>query len=116
MKTLTSALCLLLVVLPASAQQPANSCVPNFYVPYGVRDVRVDAVEPESSSAAMWVADPGQRPNTPMPRPYPMRRARYRRFQPGYGPYPQPQISTGDVVVGVIVAFAVLAALVGGNH
>ncbi|HXS13670.1 MAG TPA: hypothetical protein VN734_13260 [Acidobacteriaceae bacterium] len=116
MKTLTIALCLLLVVLPASAQQIAGPPPPNFYVPYAVRDVGVNAMELESSSAEMWTPDPGQRYHAPMPRPYPMRRGRYRRFRPGYGPQSPPQESTAAVIAGAVLVVVALATLAAGDH
>lgn len=114
MKTLTIALCLLLV-LPAGAQQLAAPR-PNFYVPYGVRDVPVDATELESSSAEMWNADPGQRYYPPMPRPYPVRRRSYHRVRPGYGAPSPPQGSTGAVIAGVALVVVALVTLAVGDH
>jgi hypothetical protein len=107
---------MLLMVLPAGTQQFAPPRVPNFYVPYGVRDVPVGAMELESSSGEMWTADPGPRPNAPMPRPYPMRRRSYRRFGPGYGPPPSPQVSTGAVIAGVAAVVVALVVLAAGDH
>jgi hypothetical protein len=116
MKTLTTALCMLLMVLPAGTQQFAPPVAPNFYVPYGVRDVPVGAMELESLSGEMWTADPGPRPNAPMPRPYPMRRRSYRRFGPGYWPPPSPQVSTGAVIAGVAAVVVALVVLAAGDH
>ena len=120
MKTLTIALCLLLV-LRVSAQQPVPPqpvfpAAPSFYVSYAVRDVPPAAMDLESSSAEEWTAEPGQRLNAPMPRPYPMRRSRYRRFQPGYGLRSQPQDGTAEAVVGAVLAAALLIALAAGDH
>ena len=116
MKTLTIALCLLLVVLPAGTQQLAPLRAPNFYVPYGVRDVPVDAMAIESSSAEMRTADPGQRYSPPLTRPYPMRRRGYRRFGPGYGSPSQPQVSTGAIIAGVAAVVAALVIVAVGDH
>jgi hypothetical protein len=107
---------MLLMVLPAGTQQFAPPVAPNFYVPYGVREIPVDATELESSSGEMWTADPGPRPNAPMPRPYPMRRRSYRRFGPGYGPPPSPQVSAGAVIAGVAAVVVALVVMAAGDH
>ena len=117
MKTLTIALCMLLIVAPAGAQQIEAPRDPNFYVPHGVRDVPADAMELESSSAETWVAAPGQRRNKPMPRPYPTRRGRYHRLPQRYGPRSQPQDSTeGAVIVGLVIGAIALVAAIAGDH
>jgi hypothetical protein len=105
MKTLSISLCLLLAVAPVTAQQIVRSQSPNFYVPYGVRDVPVDAAAMESSSDAMRIAEPPQRGGVrPMPRPYPMRRGRHRQYGPGYGAYPGASPAFTGVMIGGLVA------------
>lgn len=117
MKTLTITLCMLLVVLPVGAQQIAAARAPNFYVPYGVRDVPMDAMTMESSSDAVRIAEAPQRGRMPpMPRPYPIRPRRYRAYGPGYGAYWQPPDGTAEAVVGAVIAVVILAVLAGGDH
>lgn len=117
MKTISVALSLLLVaLLPASAQQNIPQKAPNLYVPYGVRDARPDALEQESSSDEMRITDPVQRVNAPPPRPYPIRRGRYRAVQQGHGPRFQPLDSTTGAVVGAVVVAVLIAVLAGGDH
>ena len=117
MKTLTIALCILLATLPVSAQQVAAVRAPNFYIPYGVRDLPVDAVAMESPSDETRVAEPPQRGGArPMPRPYPMPPRRFRGYGPGYGACWQPSDGTAEAVTVAVIAAVLLAALAGGGH
>jgi len=108
---------MLLVVAPASAQQIETPGAPNFFVPYGVRDVPADVMELELSSAETEAAVLGQRRNTPMPRPYPRRRGRYHRLPQRSGPRSQPQDSTeGAVIAGLVIGAIALVAAIAGDH
>ncbi|HEV2576712.1 MAG TPA: hypothetical protein VGU25_05835 [Acidobacteriaceae bacterium] len=118
MKTLAITLCMLLVVLPVSAQEIAAARSPNFYVPYGVRDVPVQIVALESSSDAVRVAEapqPGGVP--PMPRPYPTRRGRRRPHGSGYGASPHLSVPATGAVIGALFALGLACfALVAGDN
>jgi hypothetical protein len=116
MKTLLIALCLVLAVPAAGAQQNTAPRTPNFYVPYGIRDVPPAPTEMESSSDEMRIAELGQRVNAPPPRPHPMRRRRNRAVQQGHGPRFQPLDSTAGAVVGAVAVAVLIAVLAGGDH
>lgn len=116
MKTLLIALCLVLLVSPAGAQQNTGRPTPNFYVPFGIRDAPPIPMESESSSDEIRIAEPGQRVNAPLAHPYPMRRRQYRAVQQGHGPRFQPLDSTAGAVVGAVAVAVLIAALAGGDH
>lgn len=118
MKTLAITLCLLFAMAPARAQQMFSRPAPNFYVPYGVRDVPLGAMELESSSSDMRIAYSGQFPGAQRMPHYPARRRGYRRYGQGRGPNLQqpPQFSTGAMIAGLVAVGVALAVVAAGDH
>jgi hypothetical protein len=112
MRTLSTLLCFLLMLAPAQGQQAVRQSKPNFYVPYGVRDLPVAAIDEEYSSSDARCAEPATEPfampNAPIPRPYPMRGPRFRRYRAGYAPFPQPELSTTEtlIILGLVALCA----------
>lgn len=116
MKTLSVVLCMLLVMIPARAQQIAERSAPHFYVPYAVSLSRPGANvgEPSADDAAPvepvpFASAPRQR--FPTRRPYPRFGPRYM----GYAPPPGPPVSTrtaliiAGAVAGLITLYVVTA-------
>lgn len=121
MRTLSITLCFLLVLAPAQGQQAVRQSAPNFYVPYGVRDLPVAVSEEEYSSSEMTFSEPGLStmgmPNAPMPRHlYPVRKRRSWRFGPNYG-YPAPESTArSEAIMGAVMIGLVVMAFVAGDR
>lgn len=115
MRTLPILLCSLLVLAPAEAQQTVQHTTPNFYVPYGVRDLSPAPLDEYSSSdaeleqpydIAYAAPDPQMRGHYP-----PMGRRQFRPYGNRYGAGPQLMSSTAGAIVGLCIATFLLVAL-----
>lgn len=118
MRTLPILLCSLLVLAPAQGQQAVQRTTPNFYVPYGVRDLPPAPLDEYSSSDAQLEQPYDIAYAAPVPqiqRRYPpMRRPGFRPYRTRYGMQSsQPEFSTAEafVTLGLITVFVVAYAI-----